>query len=355
MLNKSSQNALSYSLLIIALVIGVLLALLTDGFALYWFFGIAFGCILQRSGLCFVSSAADLFSMNSTTQLRSILIGILVASLGITSMKYLSAGTMDYLSVSAVSLPLVVGALLFGFGMILSGACASGMFIRLAEGFSIHIFTIVSLIIGFVFARSHYDAVWSGFVAKGIVVFLPHTFGWLLGVLIHIGIILVLYTIAIKIEKGISGTQSQKYLLGGVFLGALTILHYIALQSGWSITGAFFWLDDILGLSEASQPISVLIDHSIAPNIRNLGLLAGAFISVLFAGEFRLKKIRSRKQVITTVSGGLLMGYGAGIAGGCNITSFFTAAAALSLSGWVFMLFLFAGAFAGVKVLMKLM
>lgn len=214
---------------------------------------------------------------------------------------------------------------------------------------------MVSLIIGFVFARSHYDALWYDFVAKGVVVFLPDTFGWLWGVLIHIGIILVLYTIAIKAEKGLSGTQSQKYLLGGVFLGVFTILHYIVLQSGWSITGAFFWLDDILGLAEASQPASVLISYSIPPNVRNLGLFAGALISALFAGEFKLKKIRSRKQVIMAVSGGLLMGYGAGIAGGCNITSFFTAAAALSLSGWVFMLFLFAGAFAGVKLLMKLM
>ena len=355
MINKSSQKKISIFLIILAVIICIFLAVTNGSLAWYWTFGIAFGCVLQKSGLCFVSSAGDLYSMNSTTQLRSILVGILVASLGISSMKYLSFGEMDYLSVSAISIPLVLGAFMFGIGMILSGACASGMFIRLAEGFSIHIFTIISLVIGFMISRIGYADIWGKMVAKGIVVFLPDTFGWLGGIGIHLAIILILYYAALKIERGQSGTQSQKYLLGGIFLGVFSILHYIILQSGWSITGAFFWFSDIIGISEPSQAVADLINYSIAPNIRNIGLFAGAFISVFFAAEFRLKKIKSLKQVLMASFGGLLMGYGAGIAGGCNITSFFTACASLSLSGWVFMLFLFAGAFVGVKVLMKLM
>ena len=136
-------------------------------------------------------------------------------------------------------------------------------------------------------------------------------------------------------------TNPFTYLTGAVLLGLLNILHYLALESGWSITGAFFWLT---GNTDS---------FAAGPNIRNLGLLVGALISVLACAKFKAKKIKSTKQVLSAIVGGLLMGYGAGIAGGCNISAFFTAAASLSLSAWVFMIFLFLGAFVGIKLLEK--
>ena len=132
------------------------------------------------------------------------------------------------------------------------------------------------------------------------------------------------------------------YLTGAVLLGLLNIVHYIVLDSGWSVTGAFFWLTE--GISSFSP----------GPNLQNFGLFIGALISVLACADFKLRKVRSMKQALTAAVGGLLMGYGAGIAGGCNISAFFNAAASLSLSGWVFMIFLFAGVFTGIKLLEKI-
>ena len=51
--------------------------------------------------------------------------------------------------------------------------------------------------------------------------------------------------------------------------------------------------------------------------------------------------------------GGLLMGYGARLAGGCNIGALFSGVASLSLSGWVFAAFLLIGAWIGSKLLAK--
>lgn len=131
------------------------------------------------------------------------------------------------------------------------------------------------------------------------------------------------------------------YLTGAVLLGILNIVHYITLQSGWSITGAFYLFTD--GVNEAT----------IGPTIRNIGLFFGALISAFACAEFKIIKIKSFKRVLAAVLGGLLMGYGAGIAGGCNVSAFFTAAASLSVSGWVFLIFLFAGAFIGIKLLSR--
>lgn len=88
-------------------------------------------------------------------------------------------------------------------------------------------------------------------------------------------------------------------------------------------------------------------------SIRNVGIILGALAATLFASEFKLKKIKSKKQVVAAVLGGLLMGYGARLANGCNIGALFTAIASLSLSGWIFGLFLLVGAFIGSKLLAK--
>ena len=97
------------------------------------------------------------------------------------------------------------------------------------------------------------------------------------------------------------------------------------------------------------------LSTAIAPNLRNVGLLIGAFLSALLTRKFNIKKIRSGKQILTAIIGGLFMGYGACIAGGCNVSAFFTATASLSLSGWVFMICLFIGSSLGIKILYKIL
>ena len=76
-------------------------------------------------------------------------------------------------------------------------------------------------------------------------------------------------------------------------------------------------------------------------------------MAVLLASQFKFKKIKSLKQVVAATLGGLLMGYGARLAGGCNIGALYSSIASLSLSGWVFAIFLFIGAFIGSKLLAK--
>lgn len=88
-------------------------------------------------------------------------------------------------------------------------------------------------------------------------------------------------------------------------------------------------------------------------SVRNLGIIFGALLATLLASQFRIKKIKSIKQIISAILGGLLMGYGARIASGCNIGAFYSGVASLSLSGWVYAIFLFLGAIVGSKILVK--
>ncbi|MDR1362913.1 MAG: YeeE/YedE family protein [Spirochaetaceae bacterium] len=87
--------------------------------------------------------------------------------------------------------------------------------------------------------------------------------------------------------------------------------------------------------------------------ITNVALIFGAMISCLLAAQWKIRGIRSPRQVWAAAIGGILMGIGARINPGCNIGAMFSSIPALSLSGWIFLVFMFLGAAAGGKILTK--
>ncbi|QUL53506.1 YeeE/YedE family protein [Paenibacillus tritici] len=156
------------------------------------------------------------------------------------------------------------------------------------------------------------------------------------------------------------------YVTGAVLLAVLAIAHLAVFSKGWGVTSAFAdwgaWMYQLVGgnvdnwayfSSEKAQKTLSAGFLNDGGSIRNLGIILGALLATLFASEFKLKKLRSLKQVFAAVLGGLLMGYGARLANGCNIGALFTSISSLSLSGWIFWLFLLAGAFIGSKLLAK--
>lgn len=156
------------------------------------------------------------------------------------------------------------------------------------------------------------------------------------------------------------------YVAGAALLAIFQISHFTIFQSGWGVTGTFSnwgaWVFQLFGgdVSEWSYFAGEARQATLANgfmydggSIRNLGIIFGALVAALFASQFKIKKIKSVKQVVAAVIGGLLMGYGARLAGGCNIGALFTSISSLSLSGWIFALFLLVGAFLGSKLLVK--
>ncbi len=148
------------------------------------------------------------------------------------------------------------------------------------------------------------------------------------------------------------------YWVGGVLLGVLNIL-LAALGKPWGITGNiakwglavckaagghpetwFYVWDEPLNLGL----IDLLFSRG---TVLNLGLIFGVMLAAVLAAEFRIKKVKSSRQLALGIAGGLLMGYGARLALGCNIGALVNGIASQSLHGWVFGLFLILGAWAG--------
>ncbi len=160
--------------------------------------------------------------------------------------------------------------------------------------------------------------------------------------------------------------DAWSYWTGAILLAVLNISLFSLAGRPWGITGAFAnwgaWAYQAVGGHPENwvyfEPASRAnaLGQSLLTNgtsVQNIGIIFGALLAVLLASQFKIKKVKSWKQVAAAVLGGLLMGYGARIAFGCNIGAFFSAIASMSLHGWVFAVFIFIGAWIGSKLLVK--
>lgn len=81
-----------------------------------------------------------------------------------------------------------------------------------------------------------------------------------------------------------------------------------------------------------------------------IGMLLGALTCALWAGNVGLRWPTSRRRLLQGLVGGIIAGFGARLAMGCNLAAFFTGIPMFSLHAWAFMLATVAGAWLGVKL-----
>jgi len=108
------------------------------------------------------------------------------------------------------------------------------------------------------------------------------------------------------------------------------------------------WLLQSLGLLHRPDLVSPFLYSG---SVLNLGLLMGALAAALLGQEFAIR-VAPWGELCKGGVGGLLMGLGANLAFGCNIGGFFSAVAALSMSGVAMMLGLGIGSYLGLKYLL---
>ncbi|MGM1311053.1 selenium metabolism membrane protein YedE/FdhT [Corynebacterium striatum] len=94
-------------------------------------FGLAFGILIQRGQICFTAAFRDLWVTKKTKLADSLIIG-LVAAVIVTFFVLLGTG-MEPLTKPA-GWGTVIGGFLFGLGIIMAGACETGMMYRAMEG-----------------------------------------------------------------------------------------------------------------------------------------------------------------------------------------------------------------------------
>ena len=101
-------------------------------------------------------------------------------------------------NVYPVGLPLIIGGILFGIGMVIAGGCATGTLMRIGEGFLIQFLTLLFFIIGSFWGAHDLSVFWDKFNKNAPRIFLSNVFGCIGALIIQIGIICVCYTAVVK-------------------------------------------------------------------------------------------------------------------------------------------------------------
>jgi len=204
---KPKKNQIPFGLILVAIIvaIGIYLGTQSGKLVLFWVTGVAFGVILQKGRFCFTASMRDPYLTGSTSLTRSVLIAFAIATIGFAAIKYgyqqmgLPMPGMSY--VAPVSLGTIIGAFMFGIGMVIAGGCASGTLMRVGEGFHMQVLSLVFFIIGSLWGAHDFGWWKLNVISKGKAIFLPDVLGWAGAIFVQLLIIGLLYIAAEKYEE----------------------------------------------------------------------------------------------------------------------------------------------------------
>jgi uncharacterized membrane protein YedE/YeeE len=150
-------------------------------------------------------------------------------------------------------------------------------------------------------------------------------------------------------EYGKLFEENWSLLTGGVMIGLMSIVTFVWARP-WGVGGGIRnwgdWLFHWTGLYDAA-PKSALTSSS---SVLAIGLLWGALAAALLARQFAVR-IPPKFELLKGAVGGILLGIGAALAGGCNVGGFYSSIGAFSLSGFAMMIGLLLGAYVGLKYL----
>jgi uncharacterized membrane protein YedE/YeeE len=267
-----------------------------------------------------------------------------------------------------------IGATMFGAGMQLGGGCGSGTLFTVGGGSTRMIVTLAAFIAGSLWATHDLPA-WRE-LPRVAPVSLVRDFGpWTaLAILAAFAALVVFGTRALE-RKTHGGVEPMKRewsfwrgpwrpLYGAVALIIVSIATILVVGRPWGITSGFaLWgakIATTFGVDVAAWPywrgqagrieVSVFSDVT---SVMNFAIVIGAFGAAMAAGRFKPTLSIGWRGVATAIAGGLLMGYGARLSGGCNIGAYLGGIISGSLHGWVWLVFAFAGSTATVLALNK--
>lgn len=271
-----------------------------------------------------------------------------------------------------LSVALLIGAFLFGIGMQLGGGCGSGTLFTVGGGNTRMVLTLLFFIVGSVFGVVHRD--WWDARPSIDPPTLIVAWGWPLALAINCLLFIAAYLIARGMELQRHGTLTSisdfkpaslwrgqwPVMAGAIALALLNFATLLLAGRPWGITSAFgLWGGQFLqalhlpvhqwsGYVDMQEALadSLLSDVT---SVMDFGIMLGAMLAALLAQKFKPSWHISARHAAASIVGGLLLGYGARLAYGCNIGAFFSGIASGSLHGWVWIVCAMMGNWVGIR------
>jgi len=360
----------------------LILAYLASGFggrqAALFGVGLAAGLVLYHAAFGFTSAWREAVLSGRGAGLRAQMLMLALTVLIFTPLIANGElwGTALRGNVYPLNTAVVFGAFLFGIGMQLGSGCASGTLFTVGGGNARMVITLAAFIAGSVLGAWHWSQ-WQD--ASGLEpISLLEEYGAAAAIATSLLLFAAIWTASMALERRLHGkvksdrTVDTGYswlrgpwplIAGAVGLGVVNVATLALAGRPWGVTSGFaLWGSkavaasgfDVASWAYWQRPrYATALHDSVFSNITsvmNFGIMLGALIAAGLAGRFAPSWKIPWRSVMSAVVGGLLMGYGARIAFGCNIGAFFSGVASASLSGWLWFIAAFIGSIVGTRL-----
>lgn len=346
---KKTENILGFIGILLVLILGNTL-LKTDILFFRLLVGVVLGYTLSRAYTGFAGSVNRAYRTGSTKLMRTLMFMFFISALITTAFLFNSDPTSYSLWINPINMGLILGGLLFGFGMSISVCCASGVLTDLSAGFPRAFTTLIFFGLGvFVGFPIQKTAGWvrnSWFITPTGVklnegIFLPDLFkgdgfGGYLGALMLIAlfcaiVIFISYYYEKKLKENNSyightieiqqdqleeidiktfklfSAETYKHLFVKPWTlkqGAIVITMMYALlmgvtRSGWGASTPYgIWMgklfmffgasaESIAKFTKMSADVFALPFFQHSVSVQNFGIIVGTLIYLLTAGKFK--------------------------------------------------------------------
>jgi len=341
------------------------------------------GITLYHSSFGFASAYRKLFIHRNVDGMLAQLVMLAVATLLFAPV--LASGSVFGQAVKGaiapVGVPVAIGATLFGVGMQLGGACGCGTLYTIGGGSLSMLLTLFTFCVG-AFAASLTRQLWTGLPATPPIS-LGQTVGWIGAVVIQF-VLFALVAVGLRwwakgketVGQPEAKTQDPSdsvmtrivrgpwtLVAGAIALAVLNWLTLILSGQPWRVTWGFaLWAAQVatwLGWNPANSPFwssgagqkalngGIFADVS---SMMNIGIVLGAILAAALAGRLIPKGTWTTRGIAATLIGGLIMGYGAFLAFGCNVSAFFSGIASTSVHGWLWIICALVGTAIGLRL-----
>lgn len=385
--------------------------------ALFLLTGLLLGYILQRGRFGFAGGVRKIAMTGDGSLSKALLFLFGITTVGVAGIHYAAAvkgAEVAYKAaegvakipgsgfIGTINIAFILGGLLFGIGMIIGGGCASGTLSDTGEGSVRGLIVLIFFCIGGMLGTAALPSLKKTFLYEGgYRLYLPEKFGYIGAVLVSLALLTVLYVIVKKYEakrrsegtqvieefndweKEVALTYEQEkqykffsketyhkffverwsFNVSAVLIGIMFLFIMNTTGSSWGASGPYtHWgvamfgkFIDFASIEGFAGSVKVVNGGILndAGSVRNIGIILGALICMLLAGNWKLSYNFKVKDAVFYALSGILMGFGAKLSSGCNVGALFSGIANLSLSGWVFLVTLVIGGLLGVKIVKK--
>ena len=327
--------------------------------------GLALGFVLQRGRFCVTGAFRDLTLTGNTRWFSALILLIAVHSIGLFLLDALGV-----ISLEASPFPWlasILGGLIFGFAMVLAGGCATGTYYRAGEGlvgswFALIFYALVSAVMKLGPGASVTEGLRSITLESGTLQASTGLSPWVFVAVISAIAIAVTVHHNRKTSTPMATLPPLKKGLAHLFTEkrwnpfATAIVIGIIATIAWPLSAAT-GRNSGLGITTPSANLAgylttgdpELIDWGV---MLVIGILIGSFIAAKASGEFRLR-VPDQATVVKSILGGIGMGVGAAIAGGCTVGNAMVSTAQFEYQGWVATFFMIVGAGVAAKFTIK--